>query len=179
MVVPATPSVAPPAAPATPAAPVQAQPVPSAPWPTSSYAEPQESDIQEPGFAPVISASTVITPTPAPPVVPVTPNVYVQQMPPPAPVIPAQFKLTPEINVDYSKNYRLQIGSYRIARNAVETFEKLKNAGLNPAYEKYEASGSGEYFRVVLAGISGADVNDVTEKLRLAGFREALIRLEN
>jgi rare lipoprotein A len=114
--------------------------------------------------------------------VPVTPNVYVQPMPvPPASSsIPAQFKLTPDnVNIDNNRNYRLQLGSYQLARNAVEAFEKLKNAGLSPSYERYEDSVRGEYFRVVLAGISGADVNKITERLRFAGFREALIRLEN
>jgi rare lipoprotein A len=130
----------------------------------------------------VISGTTVISAPPAPPVVPVTPNVYVPPLPapPPAPVIPAQFRLTPDnVSIDAGKNYRLQLGSFKIARNAVETFDKLKNAGLNPAYERFEDSGNGEYFRVVLAGISGANVNEITEKLRLAGFREALIRQEN
>ncbi|MDR1900457.1 MAG: SPOR domain-containing protein, partial [Treponema sp.] len=69
--------------------------------------------------------------------------------------------------------YRLQVGSYKIARNAVDAFEKLKNAGLNPAYER-----NGEYFRVVLAGIRGEEVSAVAEKLGAAGFREALVRVE-
>jgi rare lipoprotein A len=71
------------------------------------------------------------------------------------------------------KRYRLQIGSYKIPRNAVEAFDKLKNAGLEPAYERHE-----EYYRVVLAGIPGEDVPAIAEKLGAAGFREALIREE-
>jgi rare lipoprotein A len=71
------------------------------------------------------------------------------------------------------KVYRLQVGSYRVPRNAVEAFERLKNAGLNPAYERH-----GEFFRVVLAWIRGDEVYSVTEKLGSAGFREALIREE-
>jgi hypothetical protein len=55
----------------------------------------------------------------------------------------------------------------------VEAFDKLKNAGLSPAYERY-----GEFFRVVLAGVRSEDVLLVTEKLGAAGFREALIREE-
>jgi rare lipoprotein A len=81
--------------------------------------------------------------------------------------------LKPAINPVPNKTYRLQVGSYRIARNAVDAFEKLKNAGLNPAYERY-----GEFFRVVLAGIRADDVLSLTEKLGAAGFREALIREE-
>ncbi len=92
--------------------------------------------------------------------------------------IPSQLKLSPQINIAHNKAYRLQIGSYKVARNAVETFDKLKNAGLNPAYERHEANES-EYFRVVLAGVPGTDVELTTEKLKAAGFREALIRAEN
>jgi len=90
-----------------------------------------------------------------------------------------QIKLTPEISIAHNKTYRLQIGSYRVAKNAVDTFERLKNAGLNPAYERHEDSGNGEFFRVVLAGIRGDDVQSITEKLSVSGFREALIRQEN
>jgi rare lipoprotein A len=81
--------------------------------------------------------------------------------------------LNPAIIPAPNKIYRLQVGSYRIARNAVDAFDKLKNAGLNPAYERY-----GEFFRVVLAGIRAEDVLSLTEKLGAAGFREALIREE-
>ena len=92
---------------------------------------------------------------------------------------PNQIRLMPEINIDANKTYRLQVGSYRIARNAVEAFEKLKNSGLNPSYERYLNGENGEYFRVVLAGVRGIDVQSTTVKLGSAGFREALIREEN
>ncbi|MDR1099410.1 MAG: septal ring lytic transglycosylase RlpA family protein [Treponema sp.] len=81
--------------------------------------------------------------------------------------------LKPAISPIPNKLYRLQVGAYRIARNAVEAFEKLKNAGLNPAYER-----NGEFFRVVLAEVRGEDVQALTEKISSAGFREALIREE-
>jgi rare lipoprotein A len=81
--------------------------------------------------------------------------------------------LKPAVPPVANKTYRLQVGSYRIARNAVDAFDRLKNAGLNPAYER-----NGEFFRVVLAGIRAEDVQSVAEKLGAAGFREALIREE-
>ncbi|MDR2304090.1 MAG: septal ring lytic transglycosylase RlpA family protein [Treponema sp.] len=74
---------------------------------------------------------------------------------------------------DSGKIYRLQVGSYKVARNAVEAFDKLKNAGLQPAYERF-----GEYFRVVLAGIPASAVPSTAEKISDAGFREALVREE-
>ena len=82
--------------------------------------------------------------------------------------------LNPNISPAPNKVYRLQVGSYKVARNAVDAYEKLKDAGLEPAYER-----NGEYFRVVLAGIRGTEVQSITEKIGLAGFKEALIREEH
>jgi rare lipoprotein A len=93
--------------------------------------------------------------------------------------VPNQIRLIPQINIVPDKNYRLQVGSYRIARNAVDTFDRLKNSGLSPAYERFTDSNNGEFFRVVLAGIRGIDVQLTAEKLRVAGFKEVLIREEN
>jgi rare lipoprotein A len=81
--------------------------------------------------------------------------------------------LIPNIAPVAEKKYRLQIGSYKVARNAVDTFDKLKNAGLDPRYERYE-----DYFRVVLPDINGYDVSAIAEALGSAGFREVLIREE-
>ncbi|MDR2965476.1 MAG: septal ring lytic transglycosylase RlpA family protein [Treponema sp.] len=93
--------------------------------------------------------------------------------------IPMQINLTPAIVVVPEKTYRLQVGSYKNARNAVTAFDRIKNAGLNPAYERYMDGTDSEYFRVVVAGVRGADVQQTAEKLGNAGFREALIREEN
>jgi rare lipoprotein A len=71
------------------------------------------------------------------------------------------------------KLYRIQVGAYKIARNAVDAFDRLKNGGLNPAYEQ-----NGEFYRVVLAGIRAEDVSSLAEKLGAVGFREVLIREE-
>ncbi|MDR1388383.1 MAG: septal ring lytic transglycosylase RlpA family protein [Treponema sp.] len=69
------------------------------------------------------------------------------------------------------KKYSFQVGAYKQPRNAVEAFDKLKKAGLNPAYEKY-----GDYYRVVLSNINGEDVLSVKERLSGAGFGEALLK---
>jgi rare lipoprotein A len=71
------------------------------------------------------------------------------------------------------KFYRLQVGAYRIPRNAVEAFDKLKAAGLNPAYEQNQ-----DLYRVVLAGLRSEEIPSIAEKLGAAGFQEALIREE-
>ena len=88
-------------------------------------------------------------------------------------------RLTPDIIIAHNKTYRLQVGSYKIAKNAVDAYERLKNSGLNPAYERHEDSGKGEFFRVVLSGIPGNEISSVAEKLKASGFKEAVIREEN
>jgi rare lipoprotein A len=87
-------------------------------------------------------------------------------------------KLVPETNIVPNKMYRLQIGSYQVARNAVDAFERLKKAGLNPKYEKHNDPVKGEFYRVVIAGTRGSDIQSVLEGLGSAGFKEALIREE-
>jgi rare lipoprotein A len=72
------------------------------------------------------------------------------------------------------KYYRIQVGSFKVPRNAADAFEKLKKAGLNPAYER-----AGDFYRVVIAGVPANDIQTVADKLGNAGFREALIRAEN
>ena len=70
--------------------------------------------------------------------------------------------------------YRLQVGAYKIPRNASDAFDKLKKAGLNPAYEQ-----NGEYYRVVLAGLTAREIQSIAQTLGNAGFREAVIREEH
>lgn len=121
--------------------------------------------------APILTPS--LTTIPDPVIAPVS----VRQ---PQPVVPApQLKLIPPINIDVSKNYRLQIGSFRVARHAVDAFDRLKKAGLNPNYERYIDNNNAEFYRVVLSGIRGFDIVSVSEKISACGFREALIREEN
>ncbi|MDR0554435.1 MAG: septal ring lytic transglycosylase RlpA family protein [Treponema sp.] len=72
-----------------------------------------------------------------------------------------------------NQRYRLQVGSYRVPRNALAVFDRLKQAGLSPAYER-----SGDLYRVVLAGVRAEEVPSIAEKLGAAGFTEAFIREE-
>jgi rare lipoprotein A len=145
---------------------------PSAPGSGPGLVDPGWASTTPPGQSPqtasVPAAPVVRQPLPA---VPAAPERRISA-PSAAPAISAAV-LTPPISPLANKRYRLQVGSYRVARNAVEAFERLKNAGLTPAYER-----NGEFFRVVLAGIWGGEVYSITEKLGSAGFREALIREE-
>ncbi|MDR1374966.1 MAG: septal ring lytic transglycosylase RlpA family protein [Treponema sp.] len=133
--------------------------IPAAPQPAAP--------VQAVSAASVVPVPPAQTAAPAPVVSPGT-AVSVQSWP----AAPAAIKGAPP-ETGSNKRYRLQVGSYKIPRNAVDTFEKLKSAGLEPAYERHE-----EYYRVVLAGVPAEDVPAVAEKLGAAGFREALIREE-
>lgn len=116
----------------------------------------------------------MVPPLEAAPPAPETASQPVPQTPPPAQQPSASgAKLAPTLVPAPNKMYKVQVGSYKVARNAVDTYEKLLNAGFKPSYER-----SGEYFRVVLAGIPGTEVHSVTEKLAAAGFREVVIREE-
>jgi rare lipoprotein A len=71
------------------------------------------------------------------------------------------------------KRYRVQVGAYKVTRNAVDTFDRIKGIGLEPSYERY-----GEYYRVVIGGVQAEDVQSLAGKLGSIGFREILVREE-
>jgi cell division protein FtsN len=73
-----------------------------------------------------------------------------------------------------SKLYRLQVGAFIVPRNAVDAFEKLKKAGLDPKYAQ-----NGEFYRVVLPGLTAGEIPLVAQMLGNTGFPEAIIREEN
>jgi len=75
--------------------------------------------------------------------------------------------------VTSSKTYRLQVGAFTVPRNALGAFEKLKNAGLNPAYEQ-----NGEFYRVVLPGLRASEIQAIAQILANNGFQEAVLREE-
>jgi rare lipoprotein A len=174
-VTPVTPAYTPPpAAPAQTYAPAPAYaPAPQVTPPPVTYPQPAASELAAP-----------ITPAPAAaPIAPAAPaQVYIQPpaqtaapvAPVAAPVPASQATVKQATAQKPDKTYRIQVGAYKIPKNAVEAYEKLKNAGLNPAYER-----NGEFFRVVLAGVRGIEVQSVTEKLGAAGFREVLVREEH
>jgi rare lipoprotein A len=71
------------------------------------------------------------------------------------------------------KSYRIQVGSYRNAKYAVDSFAQLQDAGLSPAYERYN-----DLYRVVLAQIESNHVQSVIDTLTKTGFQEILIKEE-
>jgi rare lipoprotein A len=167
--------VQPPVSPAVPATPAPAY--------TPPPAAPAQTYVPAPAYTPVpqVTPPPVAYPQqPAPVVQPAAPQgAYVPPLPQAAPAaapVPAPQVTARQESAQTApdKTYRIQVGAYKIPKNAVDAYEKLKNAGLNPAYER-----NGEYFRVVLAGVRGTEVQSVTEKLGIAGFREVLVREEH
>ncbi|MDR0474887.1 MAG: septal ring lytic transglycosylase RlpA family protein [Treponema sp.] len=121
-------------------------------------------------------------PAPAPTVIYIPPVIQnpqpvIDYYPPPAPSysppLPPAIIIGGMPPLGTGKYYRLQVGVYRVPRNAVEAFEKLKSAGLNPRYEPLN-----DMYRVVLAGLRPEELQNVAEKLGSAGFGEVIIREE-
>jgi rare lipoprotein A len=124
---------------------------------------------------PVLSAEPVTGPAARPVEQPPDPAPAAPASPPPvaAPIPVAPAPATVPAVVKPGRIYRVQVGSYREARNALATFERLKGAGLNPVYER-----NGEYFRVVLSGIPSEEIGGVLQKINASGFRDPLLREE-
>ncbi|GHT77878.1 hypothetical protein FACS1894130_03510 [Spirochaetia bacterium] len=148
-------------------------PIQPAPAPVQAYqnvpAQPQYQPQYQPTAAPAqtyqpVTAQPQYQPTAAPTQTYQPPTAPVTTLPP-AEILPA---MPPE---GTGKVYRLQVGSYKVPRNAAEAFEKLKSAGLNPAYER-----NGEMYRIVLAGVRPEEMQSVAGRLGTAGFRQVLIR---
>lgn len=69
--------------------------------------------------------------------------------------------------------YRVQVGSFRVARNAVDTFVKLREANFEPAYERHE-----DFFRVVLTRIPGTEIQPILDRLAALGFHGVSVTVE-
>ena len=76
-------------------------------------------------------------------------------------------------SAESNKYYRLQVGSFKVPRNAVNAFDALKSAGLKPSVEQY-----GDFFRIVLSDIRARDIPSIAQTLGNSGFREVLVREE-
>jgi rare lipoprotein A len=136
--------------PAAPDAAPAPAPAPVAPVPAAPAAAPVPAPAPQaaPAAAPV---PALLAPTPRP-------AVFLPKMPDP----------------NNGKRYRIQVGSYKLVRNATEAFDRLREVGLAPAYEKY-----GDLYRVVLVGVAAGALQDTAALIGKAGFAEALLREEN
>jgi len=109
-------------------------------------------------------------PVPPPPVETPPTQPPVIALPPPPP--PVQLAV-PIMNVNPNGVYRVQVGSFRIPRNAVDTFVRLSAHDFSPSYER-----SGEFWRVVLSGIRGTEVQSTVEELTRLGYHGLVVTTE-
>jgi len=133
---------------------------------------------------PVATPPVTTPPVTTPPVTtpPVTPSVTtppVATQPSAPPVSPAYIAPPAVVRggippAGSANLYRIQVGSFRVPRNAVDVFDRLKAVGLNPRYEQYE-----DLYRVVLPELKAADIPAIAQTLGNAGFNEVLLRMEN
>jgi rare lipoprotein A len=143
----------------------QVQPIP----PASPIQQPTVSIQPAPEQAAPEQAAPVQPQAPAPQAAPVP-----RQTSPVPAAAPQAAVVRPAIPpAGTGKTYRIQAGSYRTPRNAVDAFDRIKSTGLSPAYER-----NGEYYRVVLPALRPEEVPGIAEKLGAAGFREVIIREE-
>jgi rare lipoprotein A len=133
-----------------------------------------EASIAAPPAAPPILADPWIPPIPPPSAPPVA---AAPAAPPPeaaAPTDPNAAVVRPGIPpLGTAKRYRVQVGAYKVTRNAVDTFDRVKGLGLEPSYERHD-----DYYRVVLTGIRAEDIQNIAGRLGSVGFREILVREE-
>ena len=69
--------------------------------------------------------------------------------------------------------FKIQVGAYKVIRNADRAFERLVNASLSPVYEDYM-----DFTRVVIKGISARDIPIYLDKIEKSGFREVMIKVD-
>ena len=131
-----------------------------------------DASIAAPPVAPPILADPWIAPIPAQAAQPVTAPPPAAEAPPPSD--PNAAVVRPGIPpLGTAKRYRVQVGAYKVTRNAVDTFDRVKGIGLEPSYERHD-----DYYRVVLSGIRAEDIQNLAGRLGSIGFREILVREE-
>ena len=143
---------------------------------------PVESPIQAPSQAPLVvyslppeSEDSTISTIEANLIDPITAMTNMPAAPTPAPAQPQPARLTgADIEGSSDKLYRLQVASFSVPRNAVDTFVRLSEAGLSPNYERHE-----NYYRVVLANVRAQDISVIAQILGNLGYEEVVVRVEH
>jgi rare lipoprotein A len=167
---PATPQTGRQPVPATPQ--TGRQPVPATPQTSRQPGSPLPNS-----FQPI--PTTARPPAPPPTSTPVMPPTTASTPSSPNPQPPRNYTRYAQANilggpVVNGKYYRLQVGSFRVAKNAVDVFDRLSVAGFNPQWEPFE-----NLYRIVLSNIRGEDVNSIAVRLGDVGFKDIIIREEH
>ncbi|MDR0584852.1 MAG: DUF3391 domain-containing protein [Treponema sp.] len=69
--------------------------------------------------------------------------------------------------------YQIQVGAFKIMRNAEAASLRLKSANFNPVYEKYL-----DFTRVIITGLAAKEIPASLEKIKSLGFKEVIIRAD-
>jgi cell division protein FtsN len=69
------------------------------------------------------------------------------------------------------ETYRIQVGAYKNQKYAADSFNRLQNAGLNPAYERYQ-----DFNRVIITGIHQEELDMTLQKLSALGFSQTVVK---
>ena len=69
--------------------------------------------------------------------------------------------------------YQIQVGAFKIMRNAEAASLRLKGANFNPVYEKYL-----DFTRVMITGIAAKEIAACLAKIKTLGFTEVIIRAD-
>ena len=110
---------------------------------------------------------------PPPASVPPAP-VYPGSSPPLYPALDQPPAYTSPLPASPRGGFRIQVGSYSNADNARSVFNHLSAAGFSPSYERY-----GNFYRVVILGISEPEIPDISRRLGAAGFQDIWVRPES
>jgi rare lipoprotein A len=140
------------------------QPLPQAPIGQAAPIAPQYPSPSDPAAYQYPPVQPDAAASAAPPAIQTAPPSGIR----PATIVPAM----PPLGT--GARYRVQVGSFKLTRNAVEAFDKLVTLGFQPNYERYE-----DYYRVVISGVPAEDLTMIAERLGAGGFREAIIREEH
>ena len=70
-----------------------------------------------------------------------------------------------------SKLYQIQVGAFKVSKNAENTSARLSREGFNPVYEKYL-----DFTRVMVTGIPANQIQSYLTRIKQIGFDEVIIR---
>ncbi|MCL2192958.1 MAG: septal ring lytic transglycosylase RlpA family protein, partial [Treponema sp.] len=122
----------------------------------------------------------IIQPTPQPVVIVEEWPPAQQAATPPPPIMPAgppPVVRVPAITADPNSTYRIQVSSFREPRYAVGTVGRLREAGLEARAYPIPLDGN-PFFRVVLEGVRGTEVQSTVGRLAVMGFYGVIVTRE-
>ena len=133
---------------------------------------------------PVQQQTTIVPPPPPPPPpkkeievvhIPIIPPVVEPIIRPPEPISQSMQEILRAFpqNPVSNRVFRIQVGSYKVAKNAVDAYAILQRAGFAPEYERHS-----DFYRVVLRHVREAEIRSVLERIDRAGFHNPIIRVE-